>query len=225
MPLQDLSVSRTTFDWGITVPNSDGHVMYVWFDALSNYLTGIGYDASKSAAENQKTNGKFWPADCHMIGKDISWFHAVIWPCILMSTGIPLPKTVLAHGFVHGADGRKMSKSLGNVVDAYDCLTRFTVDSFRFFLCRESPVGGDISFSETAMALRHNSELADTYGNLVHRALSLCAKYNGGAVPDCAAEPIIDVPELVAKTEEAMAAYSVDVAIGLAIAALSTGNK
>jgi len=193
VPLQDLSVSRTTFAWGIPVPDAPEHVMYVWFDALSNYLTGIGYDGSKTVEENQSLeNARFWPADCHLIGKDISWFHCVIWPTLLMSVDIELPKCILGHGFIHGADGRKMSKSLGNVVDPYDALSRFPLDSFRYFLVRESSVGNDISFSETAIALRQNSELADTYGNLVHRALSLCSKYCGGKVPDSVADDIVN---------------------------------
>jgi len=226
VPLQDLSVSRTTFDWGIPVPDSPKHVMYVWFDALSNYLTGIGYDPALSPeAAAKEGNGCFWPADCHLIGKDISWFHCVIWPALLKSTGIAIPKTVLAHGFVHGADGRKMSKSLGNVVDPYDVLTRFTVDSFRFFLVRESPIGSDVTFNETAMALRHNSELADNFGNLVNRALTLCVKYCDGKVPAVKAEPIVDVAALREQSEKEYAAYQLDQATGLVIEALGKGNK
>jgi len=225
LPTQDLSVSPTTFDWGIPCPDADGHVMYVWFDALSNYLSGIGFDASKTLEENQQGTAAFWPCDCHLIGKDISWFHCVIWPCLLMSVGVPLPKTVLAHGFVHGADGRKMSKSLGNVVDPHDALSRFSTDTFRFFLVRESPVGADLNFSETAIALRHNSELADTYGNLVHRALSLCDKYADGCVPDAQAEAVIDVGALIDQTDAAMRAYAVDLATNHAIEALFAGNK
>ena len=124
----------------------------------------------------------FWPCDVHLIGKDIIWFHCVIWPAILLAVGIPLPRAVLAHGFVHGSDGQKMSKSLGNVVDPYDVLANYSSDAFRYFLMRDSPVGGDINFSEEALAMRFNSELADTYGNLVNRGLKLCESYCGGKV-------------------------------------------
>ena len=227
VPLQDLSVSRTTFDWGIACPGDvPGHVMYVWFDALSNYLSGIGYDADAPNPSKSSPLAKFWPANIHLIGKDIIWFHCVIWPAILMCAGCALPKTVLAHGFVHGGDGRKMSKSLGNVVDPYEVLTRFPVDSFRFFLVRDAPFGGDVTFSETALALRHNSELADTFGNLVHRSLALALKYCGGKVPDVAAAPnVVDVGALKTSTEAAIAAHQLDVAAGYAIGVLNNTNK
>ena len=210
VPLMDLSVSRTTFDWGIACPgDTPGHVMYVWFDALSNYISGIGYDPLAADPSKASALAKFWPANVHLIGKDIIWFHCVIWPAILMCAGCPLPKTILAHGFVHGADGKKMSKSLNNVVDPYDVLQRFSVDSFRFFLVRDAPFGGDVTFSETALALRHNAELADTFGNLVHRSLALCLKYCGGKVPDVAAAPsVVDVGALRAATEAAVARTS-----------------
>lgn len=133
--LRDLSVSRTTFDWGIPVPEGfhDHHVMYVWLDALSNYLTGVNGlkvdgDSSIAGLEN------FWPADVHIIGKDILWFHTVIWPCLLMSAGVPLPKQVFAHGFVNDKEGKKMSKSMGNVVDPHDMLDKFHVDAFRWYV-------------------------------------------------------------------------------------------
>ena len=126
--LRDLSVSRTTFDWGIPVPDAPEHVLYVWFDALTNYLTGAGWPASGDAG------GGFWPADVHVIGKDIIWFHCVIWPCMLWSAGLPLPATVFGHGFVTAADGQKMSKSIGNVVDPLDVLQKYSSDSFRYYL-------------------------------------------------------------------------------------------
>lgn len=226
-PLRDLSVSRTTFSWGIPVPGDvPGHVMYVWFDALSNYVSGIGWDASKKDPSKAHPNAKFWPADIHLIGKDIVWFHCVIWPAMLMCAGAPLPKSVLAHGFVHGADGKKMSKSIGNVVDPYEVLARFPVDSFRFFLMRDAPFGGDINFSETALALRHNAELADTFGNLVHRSLALCAKYSNGKVPSESADhSVLDVGALRAATEQAFKSNQLDVAAGLAIGGLHAANK
>jgi len=228
VPLTDLSVSRTTFDWGITVPGEiPGHVMYVWFDALSNYISGIGYDPLAKTPSKSSKDAHFWPADVHLIGKDIIWFHCVIWPALLMCAEVPLPKTVLAHGFVHGPDGRKMSKSFGNVVNPHDVLQSFPVDSFRFFLLREATFGGDVTFNETALALRHNSELADTFGNLVNRSLNLCKSYNGGKIPSQL--PIeIDWPGVDALrtgTEQAYARYQLDVAASLATGALHAVNK
>ena len=224
--LIDLSVSRTTFDWGIACPgDTPGHVMYVWFDALSNYITHLGYDACAPDPSKSGPHTKFWPCDVHLIGKDIIWFHCVIWPAILMSAGLPLPKTVLAHGFVHGADGKKMSKSIGNVVDPYDVLNQFPVDSFRYFLMRDSPFGGDLTFSETALALRHNAELADTFGNLVNRSITLCAKYNDGKIPKEAAEPIVDVGKLRADSEAAYNVHQIDTAADLAMGAIRAANK
>ena len=184
-PLRDLSISRTTFSWGISVPEGfeDNHVMYVWIDALSNYLTGVnGLDVNGDNSIDGLA--KFWPADVHIIGKDILWFHTVIWPCLLMSAGIPLPKTVFAHGFVNDAEGKKMSKSIGNVIDPHDMLDQFHVDAFRWYLCKEAPYGGELAFSEASMRDMHNADLCDTLGNLVHRATNLCKKYCNGTVPD-----------------------------------------
>ena len=226
VPLQDLSVSRTTFDWGIAVPGDvPGHVMYVWFDALSNYISAIGYDALADDPSKAAPLAKFWPADVHLIGKDIIWFHCVIWPALLMCAQAPLPTTVLGHGFVHGPDGRKMSKSLDNVVDPYAVLANFPVDSFRWFLMRETTFGGDVTFSETALALRHNAELADTFGNCVHRSLSLCAKYCGGKVPDATADAVLDVGALREATAAAFASHQIEVAAAQALGALNAANK
>ena len=188
--LRDLSISRTTFDWGIPVPEgfADKHVMYVWFDALSNYLTGI--NALGANGEGHPNDfSSHWPADLHIIGKDIIWFHTVIWPCILMSAGIPLPKTVFAHGFVNDKDGNKMSKSIGNVVDPHDMLDKYPVDSFRWYLCKEAPYGGDLAFNEESLMIMHNADLCDTLGNLIHRATNLCKKNCGGTIPDVPAPP------------------------------------
>ena len=166
-----------------------------------------------------------WPSRCHLIGKDIIWFHCVIWPAILLACGIALPRAVLAHGFVHGADGLKMSKSLGNVVDPYDVLKRFSVDAFRYFLVRDSPFGGDVTFSEDAMKLRYEGELADTYGNLVNRGLTLCDKFCGSVVPEEAAEQIWSVAALVASVEAAFAAYALHTALEKVMGALNDANK
>ena len=150
--------------------------MYVWFDALTNYLSGVDYPGGP--------NSHFWPAQIQIIGKDIVWFHCVIWPCMLMSAGIPLPKTVFAHGFVNDANNKKMSKSEGNVVDPNKILDKYSSDAMRFFLMRESGFGTDLPFSEDSLIERFNTELANTFGNAVHRGVNLCVKYTDGKVPD-----------------------------------------
>jgi methionyl-tRNA synthetase len=174
--LSDLSVSRTSFDWGIKVPGSEDHVMYVWVDALTNYLTGVGYPDDTEAYR------KFWPANIHIIGKDIVRFHAVYWPAFLMSAGIALPLQVFGHGFVLHR-GEKMSKSLGNVVDPQDLADAFGVDQLRYFLMREVTFGQDGSYSEEAIVNRVNADLANSFGNLAQRTLSFIAKNLGGELP------------------------------------------
>lgn len=175
--LNDLSISRTTFDWGIPVPDVDGHVMYVWVDALTNYLTGVGYPDVES--DDFK---KYWPADVHVIGKDIIRFHAVYWPAFLMSAGIELPKRVFAHGFLTN-DGQKMSKSLGNVVDPFEIIDDFGVDPVRFFFLREVNFGNDGDYGREKFILRCNADLANDFGNLAQRSLSMIAKNCEGKVP------------------------------------------
>jgi methionyl-tRNA synthetase len=175
--LRDLSMSRTSFDWGVKVPGSPDHVMYVWVDALTNYLTGLGYpDATPEMA-------KFWPANLHLIGKDIVRFHTVYWPAFLMSARIALPKQVFGHGFLLARDGAKMSKSAGNVVDPIALAERFGVDAFRYFLLREVSFGQDGSWSEEAIVTRCNAELANSFGNLAQRTLSLIVKNCDGYLP------------------------------------------
>lgn len=190
--LRDLSISRTTFRWGIPVPEGfdSRHVMYVWFDALTNYLTGVN-GLGVNGDDSPHNLKQRWPADVHLIGKDIIWFHTVIWPCMLMSAGVALPKTVYCHGFVNDKDGVKMSKSMGNVIDPHDMLDKYPVDSFRWYMCKEAPFGGELSFSEESLLTMHNADLCDTLGNLVHRATNLCMKYCGGFVPDVPAPPSI----------------------------------
>lgn len=192
--LRDLSISRTTFDWGIRVPEGfdQNHVMYVWFDALSNYLTGVNALGTNGGDDNDNV-ASLWPADVHIIGKDIIWFHTVIWPCILMSANVPLPKTVFAHGFVNDKDGKKMSKSIGNVIDPHDMLDKYPVDTFRWYLCKEAPYGGELSFNEESLMTMHNADLCDTLGNLIHRATNLCSKYCDGKVPDVPAPSTMPV--------------------------------
>ncbi len=175
--LRDLSMSRTSFDWGVKVPGSPDHVMYVWVDALTNYLTGLGYpDATPDMA-------KFWPASLHLIGKDIVRFHAVYWPAFLMSAGLPLPKRVFGHGFLLARDGAKMSKSAGNVVDPMALAERYGVDALRYFLLREVSFGSDGTWSEEAIVTRCNAELANSFGNLAQRTLSLIFKNCDGYLP------------------------------------------
>lgn len=176
--LQDLSVSRTTFDWGIPVPGDPKHVMYVWVDALTNYLTGVGFPDTDSA-----TFQRFWPADVHVIGKDISRFHAIYWPAFLMSAGIELPRRVMIHGFLNN-NGEKMSKSLGNVVSPQDFVARYGLDASRFFFLREVPFGADGSYSHEAIVNRMNADLANNLGNLAQRSLSMVAKNLDGMVPE-----------------------------------------
>ncbi|MFN8226677.1 MAG: methionine--tRNA ligase [Mycobacterium sp.] len=175
--LIDLSISRTTFDWGVPVPGHPDHVMYVWVDALTNYLTGVGYPDTDSAAFQ-----RYWPADLHMIGKDIIRFHTVYWPAFLMSAGIALPRRVFVHGFVLNR-GEKMSKSVGNVVDPVDLVDAFGLDAVRYFFLREVPFGQDGSYSEDAIIGRINADLANEFGNLAQRSLSMVAKNLDGIVP------------------------------------------
>jgi methionyl-tRNA synthetase len=180
--LNDLSVSRTSFDWGVKVPGSPDHVMYVWLDALTNYLTGLGYP------EKTPDMDAFWPASLHLIGKDVVRFHAVYWPAFLMSAGLPLPKLVYGHGFVLARGGEKMSKSLGNVVDPVELAEKYGVDQLRYFLLREVSFGQDGTYSAEAIVTRCNAELANSFGNLAQRVLSMIAKNLDGELPEYVGE-------------------------------------
>jgi methionyl-tRNA synthetase len=175
--LSDLSVSRTSFAWGVPVPGSDEHVMYVWLDALTNYITGVGYP------DDTELWRRYWPADVHLIGKDVVRFHAVYWPAFLMSAGIELPKQVYGHGFLLSR-GEKMSKSVGNVVDPLALADSFGVDALRYFLMREVTFGQDGSYSAEAIVNRVNAELANSFGNLAQRTLSMVFKNLGGVLPE-----------------------------------------
>ncbi|HEY7670213.1 MAG TPA: methionine--tRNA ligase [Hyphomicrobium sp.] len=209
--LDDLSISRTTLDWGIPVPTSEGregrsgpaHVMYVWVDALTNYITGVGFPDETSKLWH------YWPADVHVIGKDILRFHAVYWPAFLMSAGLPLPKRVFSHGFVLNK-GEKMSKSIGNVVDPFDLVHAYGLDPVRYFFLREVNFGQDGNYSPEAIANRINADLANDLGNLAQRSLSMIAKNCAGKVPEpgeftAADEAILAATDaLYAKAREAM---------------------
>ena len=175
--LRDLSISRTTFDWGVKVPGAPEHVMYVWVDALTNYITGVGFP------DESDPNWRYWPADVHIIGKDIIRFHAVYWPAFLMSAGIPVQKRVYAHGFLFNR-GEKMSKSVGNVVDPFNLADQYGVDQMRYFFLREVPFGQDGSYNHEAIVARINADLANDLGNLAQRSLSMIAKQYQGVLPE-----------------------------------------
>ncbi len=183
--LEDLSISRTTFRWGVPVPGDPDHVMYVWVDALTNYLTGTGFPDESADLR------RFWPADLHVIGKDIVRFHAIYWPAFLMSAGIALPKRIFGHGFLFNR-GEKMSKSVGNVIDPADLAAAYGVDPLRYFLLREVPFGQDGNYSHDAIVARINADLANDLGNLAQRSLTMIARNCGGAIPEPASIEAVD---------------------------------
>jgi methionyl-tRNA synthetase len=175
--LQNLSISRTTFDWGIRVPGNAKHIMYVWVDALTNYITAAGFPDDGSARFK-----RYWPADLHVIGKDIVRFHAVYWPAFLMSAGVAVPRRIFSHGFLFNR-GEKMSKSVGNVIDPFTMTDHYGVDQFRYFFLREVPFGQDGNYSHEAIVNRINADLANDLGNLAQRSLSMIARQLGGGLP------------------------------------------
>ncbi|HVY18537.1 MAG TPA: methionine--tRNA ligase [Bauldia sp.] len=195
--LKDLSISRTTFDWGIRVPGDDRHVMYVWVDALTNYITGVGFPGAESPLWH------YWPADLHVIGKDIVRFHAVYWPAFLWSAGLEAPKRVFAHGFLFNR-GEKMSKSVGNVVDPFDLIKTYGRDAVRYFFLREVPFGQDGNYSHEAIQQRINADLANDLGNLAQRSLSMIARNCDGVLPKLA-ELTAEDRQLLAATEALLA--------------------
>ncbi|MCR6634940.1 methionine--tRNA ligase [Devosia sp.] len=223
--LQDLSVSRTTFDWGIPVPGAEGHVMYVWVDALTNYITGVGYPDEQSELFK-----KFWPADLHVIGKDIIRFHTVYWPAFLMSAGIEVQHRVFAHGFLT-VDGQKMSKSLGNVIDPFELVETFGPDAVRYFFLREVSFGNDGDYSNEKLVNRVNADLANNLGNLAQRSLSMINKNCDAKVPELGALTdadnaiIAEVTEALEAAQKAMDEQLVHEATGALIAALSSANN
>src|SRR6266566_4442223 len=204
--LQDLSISRTTFDWGVPVPGDPKHVMYVWVDALTNYITAVGFPDTDSEKFR-----RYWPADLHVIGKDIVRFHAVYWPAFLMSAGLELPRRIFSHGFLFNR-GEKMSKSVGNVIDPFALADAYGVDPLRYFFLREVPFGQDGNYSHEAIVNRINADLANDLGNLAQRSLSMVARNCGG---------VLRQPAVLSATDRAMLAAA-DAMIGAARAAMAT---
>ena len=196
--LQDLSISRTTFDWGVRVPGADRHIMYVWVDALTNYITAVDFPDTGSAKYR-----RYWPANLHVIGKDIVRFHAVYWPAFLMSAGLEVPRRIFSHGFLFNR-GEKMSKSVGNVIDPFALADAYGVDPLRYFFLREVPFGQDGNYSHEAIVARINADLANDLGNLAQRSLSMVARQLNGVLPAPAA--LRDPDAALLKAADAMIA-------------------
>jgi methionyl-tRNA synthetase len=184
--LQDLSLSRGKLTWGITVPWDPSHVFYVWFDALLNYYTALSY-----ARPGEDLTDHYWPAQFHVIGKDILKFHTIFWPAMLMAAGVPVPQHVFVHGFLMGEDGRKMSKSLGNGLDPFEVMDIFGTDALRFYLTREVTFGSDGNVGKNGLQARYDAELANDYGNLASRTVAMLRRYRDGNVPQVAVDPVI----------------------------------
>jgi methionyl-tRNA synthetase len=222
--LRDLSISRTTFDWGVKVPGAPEHVMYVWVDALTNYITGVGFP------DESDPNWHYWPADIHIIGKDIIRFHAVYWPAFLMSAGIPVQKRVYAHGFLFNR-GEKMSKSVGNVVDPFNLADQYGVDQVRYFFLREVPFGQDGSYNHEAIVARINADLANDLGNLAQRSLSMIAKQYQGVLPepgefsDADKAILTQADSMIALARTAMATQQIHQALNAVWAVVAEANR
>jgi methionyl-tRNA synthetase len=223
--LSDLSISRTTFDWGVPVPGDPRHVMYVWVDALTNYITATGFPELGPKAE-------FWPANAHVIGKDITRFHAIYWPAILMSAKLAIPRQIVVHGFLFNR-GEKMSKSTGNIVDPAELVARYGVDQIRYFFLREVPFGQDGNYSHEAIVQRINADLANDLGNLAQRSLSMIAKNCGAAVPDWRESPansedlelLAEADALVAAARGHMKSYAIHLYLGAVFDVVAKSNR
>jgi methionyl-tRNA synthetase len=223
--LQDLSISRTTFDWGIRVPGDPQHIMYVWVDALTNYITAVGFPDTEGEMFR-----RYWPADLHVIGKDIVRFHAVYWPAFLMSAGVELPRRIFSHGFLLSR-GEKMSKSVGNVVDPLVLVETYGADPVRYFFLREVPFGQDGNYSHEAIVARINADLANDLGNLAQRSLSMIARNCGGVLPQpgpltSADQTILAAADaMVDKARAAMATQQLHQVLGLVWAVVADANR
>src|SRR5579862_2654474 len=223
--LKDLSISRTTFDWGVPVPGDPKHVMYVWVDALTNYITAVDYPDTKSEKFR-----KYWPANLHVIGKDIVRFHAVYWPAFLMSAGIEVPRRIFSHGFLFNR-GEKMSKSVGNVIDPFALADAYGVDPLRYFLLREVPFGQDGNYSHEAIVNRINADLANDLGNLAQRSLSMVARNLGGVLPQPGAlsandQTILSAADaMIAKARAAMTTQQLHQVLNAVWAVVADANR
>jgi methionyl-tRNA synthetase len=223
--LQDLSISRTTFDWGIPVPGKPKHIMYVWVDALTNYITGVGFPDTDSPNFR-----RYWPADLHVIGKDIVRFHAVYWPAFLMSAGIEVPRRVFSHGFLFNR-GEKMSKSVGNVIDPFALADAYGVDQLRYFFLREVPFGQDGNYSHEAIVARVNADLANDLGNLAQRSLTMVARQLGGVLPkpgafsDADKAMLASADAMVGKARDAMKAQALHQVLNAVWAVVAEANR
>jgi methionyl-tRNA synthetase len=226
--LRDLSISRTTFDWGVKVPGDEGHVMYVWIDALANYISALGYPEATGEGSDFD---KFWPASLHVVGKDILRFHAVYWPAFLMAAGLPLPRRIFAHGW-WTKDGEKISKSLGNVIDPVELVDKYGVDPTRFFLMSEVTFGSDGDFSDERMVYKVNANLSNELGNLNQRIMTLVYKNCDGATPaeigTLTAEDeamLAAARSLRSRTGEAISTQSIDRYVQHMISAVRDANR
>jgi methionyl-tRNA synthetase len=223
--LQDLSISRTTFEWGVKVPGNSRHVMYVWVDALTNYITAVGYPDTDSERFR-----RYWPADLHVIGKDIVRFHAVYWPAFLMSAGVEVPRRIFSHGFLFHR-GEKMSKSVGNVIDPFALADAYGVDQLRYFLLREVPFGQDGNYSHVAIVNRINADLANDLGNLAQRSLTMIARQFGGVLPkpgglSAADRAILSLADgMIVKAREAMKTQQLHQVLNAVWAVVAEANR